>query len=53
MIPSSNAQSYANVLAVSETMLLPNLGHLLQEEQPDVAVRFVTDFLKSTLKHTN
>jgi pimeloyl-ACP methyl ester carboxylesterase len=53
MIPSSNAQSYANVLAVSETMLLPNLGHLLQEEQPDVAVKFVTDFLKSKLKHTN
>jgi pimeloyl-ACP methyl ester carboxylesterase len=53
MIPSSNAQSYANVLAVSQTMLLPNLGHLLQEEQPEVAVKLVTDFLKSTLKHSN
>jgi len=53
MIPSSNAQSYANVLAISQTMLLPNLGHLLQEEQPDVAVKLVTDFLNSTLKRTH
>ena len=53
MIPSSNAQSYSNVLALSQTMLLPNLGHLLQEEQPDVGVKLVTDFLNATLKRTN
>ena len=53
MIPSSNAQSYSNVLALSQTMLLPNLGHLLQEEQPDVGVKLVTDFLSATLKRTN
>jgi pimeloyl-ACP methyl ester carboxylesterase len=50
LIPSSNAQSYAHVLAVSKTQLLPKLGHLLQEEQPDVGVKYVTEFLTSTLK---
>jgi pimeloyl-ACP methyl ester carboxylesterase len=34
MIPSNNAQSYANVLSNSTTVLVPKLGHLLQEEQP-------------------
>ncbi len=49
MIPSINAQSYANVLSSSKTVLLPNLGHLVQEEQPAIALEHVTDFLKSTL----
>jgi pimeloyl-ACP methyl ester carboxylesterase len=53
MIPSRNAQSYAHVLAVSQTQLLPKLGHLLQEEQPDVGVKYVTEFLNSTLKREN
>ena len=50
MIPSSNAQSYAHVLMSSKTVLLPNLGHLPQEEQPEVALAHVSDFLNSTLK---
>ena len=50
MIPSSNAQSYANVLSSSKTVLLPNLGHLLQEEQAELGLAHVAEFLKSTLK---
>jgi pimeloyl-ACP methyl ester carboxylesterase len=50
MIPSSNAQSYAKVLPSSKTVLLPNLGHLVQEEQPELALTYVTDFLNSTVK---
>lgn len=49
LIPSSNAKSYAGVLPVSKTVLLPNLGHLIQEEQPEVGLRQVTEFLTSTL----
>lgn len=49
MIPSSNAKSYAGVLSTSKTVLLPNLGHLIQEEQPEVGLRQVTEFLTSTL----
>jgi pimeloyl-ACP methyl ester carboxylesterase len=53
MIPSSNAQSYANVLAKSQTLLLPKLGHLLQEEQPEVAVKHVAEFLDATLRRVD
>jgi pimeloyl-ACP methyl ester carboxylesterase len=53
MIPSSNAQSYANVLSTSKTVLLPNLGHLAQEEQPQIALAHVVEFLNSTLKRLN
>lgn len=49
LIPSSNAKSYAGVLPVSKTVLLPNLGHLIQEEQPEVGLRHVTEFLISIL----
>jgi pimeloyl-ACP methyl ester carboxylesterase len=53
MIPSSNAQSYAHVLSNSKTVLLPKLGHLIQEEQPEVALAHVAAFLNSTLKRAN
>ena len=53
MIPSSNAQSYAAVLANSKTVLLPKLGHLAQEEQPEIALGHVVEFLNSTLKRPN
>jgi pimeloyl-ACP methyl ester carboxylesterase len=53
MIPSRNAQSYANVLANSQTILLPKLGHLPQEEQPEVAVRRVAAFLDATLRRAD
>jgi pimeloyl-ACP methyl ester carboxylesterase len=49
MIPSSNAKSYAGVLTTSTTVLLPNLGHLIQEEQPELGLRHVTEFLISIL----
>lgn len=53
MIPSSNAQSYAHVLSDSQTVLLPKLGHLVQEEQPEIALAHVAAFLNSTLKPLN
>jgi pimeloyl-ACP methyl ester carboxylesterase len=45
MIPSTNAQSYANVLSNSTTVLVPKLGHLLQEEQPEKGLAAVMQFL--------
>ncbi len=50
MIPSSNAQSYAGVLADSQTVLLPKLGHLLQEEQAQLGLNQVTQFLNKSLQ---
>ncbi len=49
MIPSTNAQSYANVLSNSTTVLVPKLGHLLQEEQPEKGLTAVMQFLDSHL----
>jgi pimeloyl-ACP methyl ester carboxylesterase len=45
MIPSSNAQSYAAVLGQSQTVVLPRLGHVIQEEQPKVGLASVDEFL--------
>ncbi len=53
MIPSSNAQSYAQVLASSKTVMLPNLGHLIQEEHPEIGLAHVAEFLASHLKRAN
>jgi pimeloyl-ACP methyl ester carboxylesterase len=49
MIPSTNAQSYANVLSNSITVLIPKLGHLLQEEQPEKGLAAVMQFLDDQL----
>jgi pimeloyl-ACP methyl ester carboxylesterase len=49
MIPSTNAQSYATVLSNSSTVLVPKLGHLLQEEQPEKGLAAVIQFLDSHL----
>ena len=46
MIPTNNARDYANVLASSKIVVLPKLGHLLQEEQPDKGLHVVLDFLQ-------
>lgn len=46
MIPSSNAQSYAGVLLNSSTIVVPKLGHLLQEEQPDTGLAALKQFLE-------
>lgn len=50
MIPSSNAQSYAGVLANTHTVLLPHLGHLLHEEQSHLGLAQVTQFLNKNLQ---
>jgi pimeloyl-ACP methyl ester carboxylesterase len=49
MIPSANAQSYAGVLANSTTIVIPNLGHLLQEEQAENGLAAVKQFLDAQL----
>jgi pimeloyl-ACP methyl ester carboxylesterase len=49
MIPSTNAQSYANILSNSTTVLVPKLGHLLQEEQPEKGLAAVMQFLDGQL----
>lgn len=49
MIPSSNAASYAAVLQRSQTVVLPKLGHVIQEEQPDVGLAPVDAFLSAQL----
>jgi pimeloyl-ACP methyl ester carboxylesterase len=49
MIPSSNASSYAAVLARSHTVVLPKLGHVIQEEQPDRGLAEVDAFLSAQL----
>ena len=49
MIPSTNSQSYAHVLSNSTTVLVPELGHLLQEEQPEKGLTAVMQFLESHL----
>lgn len=45
MIPKSNAQSYAGVLLNSTTVIVPKLGHLLQEEQPEKGLTALLQFL--------
>lgn len=45
MIPSSNAKNYSNLLSNSTTVIIPNLGHLLQEEQPPKGLLPVIQFL--------
>lgn len=49
MIPSSNATSYAGVLAKSKTVFIPKLGHLLHEEQTDLGLAKVAEFLEAEL----
>lgn len=49
MIPSSNAANYAWVLAQSETVLIPKLGHLLHEEHAEIGLAKVTEFLDAKL----
>ena len=49
MIPSNNAASYASVLRQSSTVVLPKLGHVIQEEQPEVGLAQVEAFLSAQL----
>lgn len=49
MIPSSNAASYAAVLPLARAVVLPKLGHVLQEERPDIGLAKVETFLSDHL----
>jgi pimeloyl-ACP methyl ester carboxylesterase len=53
MIPSSQAVSYAQVLARSQTVVLPHLGHVLQEEQAEIGLAQVQSFLDAQLRPTH
>lgn len=46
MIPSSNASNYESVLMRSKTVVLPKMGHLIQEEQPERGLAEVLSFLR-------
>jgi pimeloyl-ACP methyl ester carboxylesterase len=46
MIPSGNAQRYASQLVNVKTVLIPQLGHVLQEEQPEKGLMEIKAFLK-------
>ena len=48
MIPSTNARNYESVLENSQTLVLPKLGHLIQEEQPERGLMAVLEFLRRT-----
>lgn len=45
MIPCVNSQDYSRALAHSRTVILPEAGHLLQEENPQIALKVMLDFL--------
>ena len=47
MIPSTQAAQYAQVLPHSQTVVLPNLGHVLQEERPEIGLSPVQAFLSA------
>ena len=49
MIPSRNAQDYERDIPRSTTVLLPQSGHLIQEERPDVGLTAVSHFLDQHL----
>ena len=49
MIPSANAQSYSGILSNSTTIVVPDLGHLLQEEQAEKGLAVVKQFLDAQL----
>lgn len=49
MIPSSNAASYAQVLQRSQTVVLPDLGHVIQEAPTEMGLEQVKAFLSQHL----
>ncbi|MGB4409458.1 MAG: alpha/beta hydrolase, partial [Burkholderiaceae bacterium] len=49
MIPSRNAQDYERDIPRSTTVLLPQSGHLIQEERPDVGLTAVSYFIDKHL----
>lgn len=49
MISSSNARNYEGVMAQAKVWVLPHVGHLIQEEQPQRGLAAVIDFLREPL----
>ena len=45
MIPCVNSQDYARALPHSQVVILPKVGHLLQEDSPQIALQVMQDFL--------
>jgi pimeloyl-ACP methyl ester carboxylesterase len=48
MIPIANANDYINALPNSRLAILPNIGHLPQEEQPQRGLQALQKFLQSS-----
>lgn len=46
MIPSSNSADYKRVLSNAQVVLLPKSSHLLQEENSQVSLAYVLEFIK-------
>jgi pimeloyl-ACP methyl ester carboxylesterase len=49
MIPVANAQDYQRALPDAELVVLPNLGHVPQEEDPQALLQPLQQFLSRTL----
>ena len=47
MIPSSNSLDYQKALVDSQTVILPQASHLLQEENPQLGLACVLEFIHS------
>jgi pimeloyl-ACP methyl ester carboxylesterase len=50
MIPTSNSLDYEKALPNSKRVILPKASHLLQEENPDVGLKSVLDFIHTELR---
>lgn len=50
MIPSENSQDYLRWIAHSRAIILPKSGHLLQEENPQVGLNCVLEFIHNELR---
>jgi pimeloyl-ACP methyl ester carboxylesterase len=48
MIPVQNAQDYLTLIPQAELQVLPNIGHLPQEEDPQKSLPYLLQFLKTT-----
>ena len=50
MIPSKNSLDYERALPNSKTVILPKASHLLQEENPEVGLKSVLEFINTELR---
>ena len=47
MIPCSNSADYRRVLAFSQSIIMPKASHLLQEENAQISLAHVLEFINS------